>query len=461
MKKKYIVLLILLVIMFASIGGIYYYGVSQYKNQFYPNSYVNGIDVSGKTPEEVKSILEEELGTYSLTINAKYSTDILTAEDIELAYLYNPDGKDVLEDLLKNQDAYRWPFIISGNLSNFDITIYSDYNHDKIQDLVAGLNCCNPAEVVESRDAYIDFQDGHYLIVPDSEGNIIDKTKVESLVRVALNERDESIDISNTYIQAQVRADNELLNKRVNSANAYLNSDITITTARTKTHLTPEIIKDFLVFNDDGTVDIDRDLVYEWVNDNISGPNYTIGKERTVATPSSGTVTLKGGTYGMWVNVPEETDQIISEIKNGETVERQPICRVSEISTENAGIGNTFIDVNISNQKVYLVKDGVIDYETSCVTGNTSSGHGTPTGIYYVSWKTTNWHMKKYNVTVNYWMPIDDSTGVGLHDATWRGNFGGSIYKTNGSHGCINLPLSAAKYIYNNSSRGIPVLVHY
>lgn len=163
----------------------------------------------------------------------------------------------------------------------------------------------------------------------------------------------------------------------------------------------------------------------------------------------------------MWVNVPEETDQIISEIKNGETVERQPICRVSEISTENAGIGNTFIDVNISNQKVYLVKDGVIDYETSCVTGNTSSGHGTPTGIYYVSWKTTNWHMKKYNVTVNYWMPIDDSTGVGLHDATWRGNFGGSIYKTNGSHGCINLPLSAAKYIYNNSSSGIPVLVHY
>jgi len=50
--------------------------------------------------------------------------------------------------------------------------------------------------------------------------------------------------------------------------------------------------------------------------------------------------------------------------------------------------------------------------------------------------------------------------GVGLHDASWRSTFGGKIYVTGGSHGCINLPRSAAETIYNNISAGTPVLVY-
>lgn len=129
-------------------------------------------------------------------------------------------------------------------------------------------------------------------------------------------------------------------------------------------------------------------------------------------------------------------------------------------STSNDGVGDTYIDVNIDEQMVYVIKDGEIDYSTECVTGSVASGHDTPTGTYYVSWKTTDWTMRTYDSFVNYWMPIDDSTGVGLHDATWRSSFGGSIYRSNGSHGCINLPLDAARYIYNNTEVGIPVIVH-
>lgn len=109
---------------------------------------------------------------------------------------------------------------------------------------------------------------------------------------------------------------------------------------------------------------------------------------------------------------------------------------------------------------VYLIEDGEVTYSTSCVTGSVADGYDTPTGVYYVSWKTRNYTMRSYNAFVYYWMPIDDSTGVGLHDATWRSTFGGSIYKTSGSHGCINLPLEAAKYLYNNTETKIPVIVH-
>ena len=48
----------------------------------------------------------------------------------------------------------------------------------------------------------------------------------------------------------------------------------------------------------------------------------------------------------------------------------------------------------------------------------------------------------------------------GLHDASWRSSFGGSIYVYNGSHGCVNLPSSAAAELYEIIDVGCPVLIH-
>ena len=63
-----------------------------------------------------------------------------------------------------------------------------------------------------------------------------------------------------------------------------------------------------------------------------------------------------------------------------------------------------------------------------------------------------------YRSYVNYWMPFNG--GIGLHDATWRSEFGGDIYMYDGSHGCVNLPLANAGVIYNNVSAGTKVIVY-
>lgn len=55
-------------------------------------------------------------------------------------------------------------------------------------------------------------------------------------------------------------------------------------------------------------------------------------------------------------------------------------------------------------------------------------------------------------------MPFNN--GIGMHDAKWRSSFGGAIYKTSGSHGCINLPPSVAKTIFDNISAGTPVICY-
>ena len=94
------------------------------------------------------------------------------------------------------------------------------------------------------------------------------------------------------------------------------------------------------------------------------------------------------------------------------------------------------------------------------MSGNVSRGHTTPAGLYSLTYKQRDAVLKGegYASPVKYWMPFNG--GVGLHDATWRSTFGGTIYKTGGSHGCINLPYSAAQKIFAQLKTGDPVLVY-
>ena len=118
------------------------------------------------------------------------------------------------------------------------------------------------------------------------------------------------------------------------------------------------------------------------------------------------------------------------------------------------------MEIDLTNQKVYLYVNGNLVKSSSCVTGNVSKGHTTPPGIYPMTYKQLDAVLRGpgYASPVKYWMPFNG--GIGLHDASWRSSFGGTIYKTNGSHGCVNLPYEMAKTIYENAYAGMPVICY-
>ena len=60
---------------------------------------------------------------------------------------------------------------------------------------------------------------------------------------------------------------------------------------------------------------------------------------------------------------------------------------------------------------------------------------------------------------MKYWMAVDGN--IGIHDATWRKEFGGDIYLTDGSHGCINTPLEIMSEMYEVVEKGTPVILFY
>ena len=195
----------------------------------------------------------------------------------------------------------------------------------------------------------------------------------------------------------------------------------------------------------------------------------TLGTNRTITATSGRTVTVGGGEYGWQINQSAEVEQLYSEITTGQTVTREPnYSSYGRVHGEN-DIGNTYIEVDLSAQHMYFYQDGSIIFDSEFVSGNMSySDRATPTGVYSLYYKKSPEGLRRkklpdgsyeYESPVTYWMPF--CGGVGFHDANWRSSFGGDIYLTNGSHGCINLPPAKAAELYNIIDTGIPILMFY
>ena len=79
-----------------------------------------------------------------------------------------------------------------------------------------------------------------------------------------------------------------------------------------------------LQWNDKMEVSIDETKVKEWMNEFCSTYD-SIGKIRSITTPTGKTASVSGGTYGWSVDEPEEIRKLIENIKSGERVEREPV----------------------------------------------------------------------------------------------------------------------------------------
>lgn len=173
------------------------------------------------------------------------------------------------------------------------------------------------------------------------------------------------------------------------------------------------------------------------------------------------TVTVPAGPYGWRMNETKEAAAILEIVKEGAQRTREPEWLQTAGSHGEYDYGDTYVEVNLTAQHLFFYKDGKLIVETDFVSGNASKGWSTPAGAYPLTYKQRNATLRgeNYETPVSYWMPFNGN--IGLHDADWRSSFGGILYKTGGSHGCINLPPKAAQLIYENISAGDPVLCYH
>ena len=117
-----------------------------------------------------------------------------------------------------------------------------------------------------------------------------------------------------------------------------------------------------------------------------------------------------------------------------------------------------YILIDISNQTLKYYVKGKVKLKSNVVTGG--PGNRTPKGHFRLRSKSRKITLRGngYSSYVKYWMAFIGSE-YGIHDASWRSKFGGTIYKKNGSHGCPNMPRKNAAKLYKMAPIGTRVII--
>ena len=328
---------------------------------------------------------------------------------------------------------------------------------EKLAAALANLHCVTAA--TPTSDACISaFEEGKpFTIIPEVQGNELDMDKMKAAVKSALLNQKNQIRLADEdcYKKITVKSDDANLVQLCATLNAYKDIQITYVFGSSRETLDGlELVK--WVTGTNGTeIQVDRDKAVAYVK-SLADKYDTYGNHKYKTT--SGRDVAVYGKYGWKINQTAETDALVEAVKACQTTEREPIYESRGATHDGYDFGQTYIEVDLATQHLYFYKDGKVIIDSPFVSGNVSKNYTTPPGLFELYYKQKDRVLKgeDYAAPVKYWMPFNG--GIGLHDADWRSKFGGTIYQTNGSHGCINLPPKVAAQVYENAYKGIPII---
>ncbi len=443
----------------ASVLAVIYIGVAVYYGfHFYIGTEFYGIDCGNKTAKQVKSEAAEKLDKYVLEIEERDGqTETIDARQIGLTF----EGGDSVDQMMKAQRAYLWPVTMLLDREQIDTVAFS-YDRDKAQQVVSALGCMDSTRFVAPRDAYVGITDSGYEVVKEVMGTTVDSEQTAQTLFDALDagETSLSLDEAGCYVNPGLYSDDEGLNRDAAAMSELARANIIYDFADRQEVVDVSVIDGWIVRLEDGTFTIDDTRVAQYVED-LASKYDTFGLERVFYTSIGTTVTLTGGDYGWCIDQDATTTALLKALDEGYQGTMEPVYLYTAMSRETNDIGYTYVEVCISQQRMWCYQYGNLIVDTPVVTGNPTKGNGTPSGgVWAIDAKMRDYVLKGegYTAPVDYWMPFNGD--VGIHDMQARAQFGGTIYLSNGSHGCVNTPYEQAQTIYNTVSIGTPVIVY-
>ena len=467
MKVFFNYLTVILGIVLVSLMAVYIGLAIYYHNAFAYGTWVNGVYCTGRSIEEVNDDLVNDFSYDGLTVYDKDGNSY-TIPAQEIGYQF--DFVKALEICRAQQNPWMWiESLRHGN--NIELTPVVSYDRqalDAVLDKVPFLASQGDQSDEERTVAIIRTGQGYELVNDRIDILRIDKAR-EAIVHAVEESRTEvSLEDEGCYEDlpetAKVRDTLALWDK----IQQFQQCGIVYQMGTEQIPVDASVVCGWIALDENGDFITDEDgnlqmrgnAVEEFV-DTIADEYDTVGISRQFRATSGRLVTVEGGTYGNKIDRGAEVEYLKDAFENRRNEIHEPVYSQKAWAQGQDDIGDTYIEIDMGEQMMYYYVDGAQQIATPVVTGNTSRRMGTPSGVNYVYMKQKNRILRGegYASHVDFWMPVKGN--IGIHDASWRGKYGGTIYQTNGSHGCINTPRDAMEQLYESAEVGTPVVMFY
>ncbi len=449
-----------------------YLGREWNRTVFFDNTKIDGLSVDAMQVDEVLPILKEAFSKahVHLTEGGREQA-VWSLED--LGYTIDEEAlRNGITDALgkqKSSIAVMLDSLMNGN--SFEVEVPFRYDSQKLASTVTTGALAEERIANQNAEIVYDAETRDYSIKPEMQGTQLNDSDIQNLVQQAVEaviggtepENDISVAIPpEFYIVPDILSTDADLNLKVNTYNSYDKAVIIHVFGEEKIELNWDTIQNWIFF-DQGQGYISEEKIREYVM-GIGQKYNTIYYTRNFHTSIGTDVTFgeNENNYGYLVDEEGEYAQLLADIQANTRTEREPVYAYSGVSRHGADDMASYVEVSIGSQHLWFYKDYQLVIETDVVTGCIAKNTPTQTGIFPIAYKESPATLIPSNETngtpVQYWMPFYD--GQGLHDAGWRSAFGGQIYQTNGSHGCVNIPPYAAEVIFNQVETGTPVVLY-
>ena len=427
---------------------------------FIPGTIINGVNYSFKTPVYVENQMKSDPVDYSLELIFRNDkSELITGQNIGLAYDYYTS----IMEVKNSQNPFLWFSIYKGKEYTVERTL--SFKEEQLDRVLAGLYELKDENMIAPENPVIEMDEEFniHAIMKEPGTTIKDIEGLKRRIARAIQDEETFIDVDaeGFYALPKFPVDGYKVQSCLDYCNEIADLKIYYMYGDCEIPFTRRMLFDTIKISDTFNYAISLDRV-EGVLKRYSYLHDTYGKDRVFRTHSRQYINVTDADYGWEINIEEEADLLYSDLIHKRNVSRTPIfSHEGFVYTEDkSDIGDTYVEVDLTNQMCYVFQEGAMTMSSPCVTGNVNRGNATPTGLYYIYYKQSPSLLTggETPVWVDYWMPFN--RGIGLHDAKWRYKFGDEIYISNGSHGCVNLPWQFSHDLYYIAEAGMPVVVY-
>ncbi len=441
------------------LAGIFlaYLAASVYfMEHFFLGTAVNGENVEFQTVKQVNSLILEQAEGYGLTLLERGGTEeSMTAQQLGMSF----SETENVRNYKRVQNGFLWPRMF-WQQDTYQIAPDITFDEETFDETLASLSCVREGE--EPEDARVELTADGYELYPEQQGSRIKEDVLKEQVRAAAETLTETVDLEEAgcYEAPSLTADSPEITELTAKLDQWFATEVTYEFGSQTEVVDSSVVAGFIQL-DGCEASLSEEAVRAWVA-GLADRRDTYKKSRQFNSTLRGVITVSGGNYGWQIDQETETAALLASVEKGETAAKQPAwSREGKAWGENNDVGDTYIEVDMGAQHMWAYKDGALLIDTDVVTGNISRNYGTPSMVAAIQYKDRNAVLRgdNYATPVKYWMPFYGNYGI--HDASWRREFGGTVYLTNGSHGCVNTPPAAMKVIFENMDSGTPVVLYY